>query len=105
MTRCPCEYRGPCAFQDSGGTHTLQAARRSFLHKMNKRHLRRISQYRVKPFAIETSAQFRHGPPPLPTEGPEMLKKETDAVLEYNPKFGDGLTAKDAKDAKTDSWE
>ncbi len=54
---------------------------------MNKRHLRRISQYRVKPFAIETSAQFRHGPPPLPIKDPEMLKKETDAVLEHSAKL------------------
>ena len=43
--------------------------------------------YRVKPFAIETSAQFRPGPPPLLTKDPETLKKETDAVLEYNAKL------------------
>ena len=43
--------------------------------------------YRVKPFALESSAQFRPGPPPLLTRDPEKLKKETDAVLEYNAKL------------------
>ena len=40
--------------------------------------------YRVKPFALESSAQFRPGPPPLMTSNPEELKKETDQVLKYN---------------------
>lgn len=40
--------------------------------------------YRVKPFALESSAQFRPGPPPLLTKNPEELKKETDQVLKYN---------------------
>jgi len=40
--------------------------------------------YRVKPFALETSEQFRPGPPPLLTKNPEELKKETDQVLKYN---------------------
>ncbi len=43
--------------------------------------------YRVKPFALENSAQFRPGPPPLLTKDPETLKKETDQVLEYNAKL------------------
>lgn len=40
--------------------------------------------YRVKPFALENSAQFRPGPPPTLAKNPEVLKKETDQVLEYN---------------------
>lgn len=40
--------------------------------------------YRVKPFALESSAQFRPGPPPTLTESPEVLKKETAEVLRYN---------------------
>jgi hypothetical protein len=40
--------------------------------------------YRVKPFALETSAQFRPGPPPTLTKNPAELKKETDEVLRYN---------------------
>jgi hypothetical protein len=40
--------------------------------------------YRVKPFALESSAQFRPGPPPLFSSNPEELKKETDQVLKYN---------------------
>ena len=43
--------------------------------------------YRVKPFALETSAQFRPGPPPLLTKDPETVKKETAQVLEYNAKL------------------
>ena len=38
--------------------------------------------YRVKPFALERSDQFRPGPPPK--IGSEQLKKETDEVLSYN---------------------
>jgi PAP2 superfamily len=38
----------------------------------------------VKPFALESCAQFRPPPPPLFTKEPEVLKKETDKVLEYN---------------------
>ena len=40
--------------------------------------------YRVKPFALESSAQFRPGPPPMLTKDPDTLKKETDEVLKYN---------------------
>jgi len=40
--------------------------------------------YRVKPFALENSAQFRPGPPPKTTTDNELLKKETDEVLAYN---------------------
>ncbi|MDA0810873.1 MAG: vanadium-dependent haloperoxidase [Verrucomicrobia bacterium] len=43
--------------------------------------------YRVKPFAMESSAQFRPGPPPLLTTDPEALKKQTAQVLEYNAKL------------------
>jgi hypothetical protein len=38
----------------------------------------------VKPFALENSAQFRPGPPPLLTKDPEQLREQTDAALEYN---------------------
>jgi hypothetical protein len=38
--------------------------------------------YRVRPFALERSDQFRPGPPPK--IGSEQLKKETDEVLAYN---------------------
>lgn len=38
--------------------------------------------YRVKPFALARSDQFRPGPPPL--VGSEQLKKELDEVLAYN---------------------
>jgi len=40
--------------------------------------------YRVKPFALETSSQFRPGPPPKTTTDDETLRKETDQVLIYN---------------------
>jgi len=39
--------------------------------------------YRVKPFALERSSQFRPGPPPRTTDG-DALKKEADQVLAYN---------------------
>ncbi|MFO0936002.1 MAG: vanadium-dependent haloperoxidase [Gemmataceae bacterium] len=38
--------------------------------------------YRVKPFALERSDQFRPGPPPL--VGSPQLKKEIDEVLHFN---------------------
>lgn len=38
--------------------------------------------YRVKPFALKSSDQFRPGPPPK--IGSEQLKKEVDEVLNYN---------------------
>src|SRR6185312_5320345 len=40
--------------------------------------------YRVKPFALESSAQFRPGPPPKTTTDNELLKQQTDQVLAYN---------------------
>lgn len=40
--------------------------------------------YRVKPFLLETSAQFRPPPPPSAKTDLETLKKETAQVLEYN---------------------
>jgi hypothetical protein len=40
--------------------------------------------YRVKPFALENSAQFRPGPPPKTTTDSGTLKKEIDQVLAYN---------------------
>jgi hypothetical protein len=40
--------------------------------------------YRVKPFVLESSSQFRPGPPPKTTTDNETLKKETDQVLAYN---------------------
>jgi len=40
--------------------------------------------YRVKPFVIDNSAQFRPGPPPKTTTDRETLKKEADQVLDYN---------------------
>ncbi len=40
--------------------------------------------YRVKPFALESSAQFRPPPPPKTTTAPDELRKQTDAVLTYN---------------------
>jgi len=40
--------------------------------------------YRVKPFALESSKQFRPGPPPMTTTDDDKLKQETDAVLKYN---------------------
>ncbi|CAN5324716.1 hypothetical protein BH23VER1_BH23VER1_05050 [soil metagenome] len=38
--------------------------------------------YRVKPFALESSDQFRPGPPPL--VGDPQLKEEVDECIEYN---------------------
>lgn len=40
--------------------------------------------YRVKTFALESSSQFRPGPPPKTTTDNELLKRETDQVLSYN---------------------
>jgi PAP2 superfamily len=43
--------------------------------------------YRVKPFVLENSAQFRPGPPPKTTTDNEALRKETAQVLDYNAKL------------------
>jgi hypothetical protein len=40
--------------------------------------------YRVKPFALERSSQFRPPPPPKTTTDDELLKRETEQVLAYN---------------------
>jgi hypothetical protein len=40
--------------------------------------------YRVKPFVIERSSQFRPPPPPKTTDGNDTLRKEADQVLAYN---------------------
>ncbi len=40
--------------------------------------------YRVKPFALESSAQFRPGSPPMTTTDDALLRRETDQVLAYN---------------------
>ncbi|MEA2490987.1 MAG: hypothetical protein QOH21_2779, partial [Acidobacteriota bacterium] len=40
--------------------------------------------YRVKPFALESSSQFRPGPPPKTTTDNERLRAETEQVLLYN---------------------
>lgn len=40
--------------------------------------------YRVKPFVLESSAQFRPGPPPKTTTDDATLRKEADQVLAYN---------------------
>lgn len=40
--------------------------------------------YRVKPFVIDNSAQFRPGPPPKTTTDNATLRKEADQVLAYN---------------------
>lgn len=40
--------------------------------------------YRVKPFALESSEQFRPEPPPTTVDNNEQLKQETDEVLHYN---------------------
>ena len=40
--------------------------------------------YRVKPFLLESSAQFRPEPPPKTTTDNAALRKETDQVLAYN---------------------
>jgi hypothetical protein len=40
--------------------------------------------YRVKPFLLDRSSQFRPGPPPKTTTDNEALRKEADQVLAYN---------------------
>jgi hypothetical protein len=40
--------------------------------------------YRVKPFALESSSQFRPGPPPRTTTDNDRLRAETEEVLRYN---------------------
>lgn len=40
--------------------------------------------YRVKPFALERSSQFRPEPPPKTTDGNDALRKEADQILTYN---------------------
>jgi hypothetical protein len=40
--------------------------------------------YRVKPFALERSSQFRPPPPPKTTTDNDLLKREADQVLAYN---------------------
>ena len=40
--------------------------------------------YRVKPFVLDSSSQFRPGPPPKTTTDNELLRKEADQVLAYN---------------------
>ena len=40
--------------------------------------------YRVEPFALESSAQFRPGPPPKTTTDDALLRNEVDQVLKYN---------------------
>lgn len=40
--------------------------------------------YKVKPFALESTAQFRPGPPPKTTTDDALLKRQTDEVLELN---------------------
>lgn len=40
--------------------------------------------YRVKPFVMQNSAQFRPGPPPKTTTANDVLRKEADQVLYYN---------------------
>src|SRR5690349_4989043 len=45
--------------------------------------------YKVKPFLLESSAQFRPEPPPKTTTDGAFLKQQTDAVLAYNA----GLTS------------
>ena len=43
--------------------------------------------YRVKPFALESSSQFRPGPPPRTTTDDAVLRAETEQVLGYNGKL------------------
>ncbi|MFW7381388.1 MAG: vanadium-dependent haloperoxidase [Oligoflexus sp.] len=45
--------------------------------------------YRVKPFALESSSQFRPGPPPTTITNDKLLRKETETVLKYNEKLTD----------------
>lgn len=40
--------------------------------------------YRVKPFVIDSSSQFRPGPPPKTTTDDAALRREADQVLAYN---------------------
>lgn len=40
--------------------------------------------YRVKPFLLESSSQFRPGPPPTTVHNDKALRKETEEVLKYN---------------------
>ena len=44
--------------------------------------------YRVKPFVLEQSSQFRPGPQPTTKTDNDALKKETDQVLTYNNSLG-----------------
>ncbi len=44
--------------------------------------------YRVKPFALESSAQFRPEPPPTTSTNDRLLREQTETVLKYN----EGLT-------------
>lgn len=43
--------------------------------------------YRVKTFALDSSAQFRPGPPPKTTTDNALLREQTDLVLQYNQKL------------------
>ncbi len=43
--------------------------------------------YRVKPFLLENSSQFRPEPPPTTLTQDALLRKETDEVLHYNAKL------------------
>jgi hypothetical protein len=45
--------------------------------------------YRVKPFVMESAAQFRPPPPPKTTTDPETLKKEAAQTLTYNNSLTD----------------
>ena len=45
--------------------------------------------YRVKPFALESSEQFRPGPPPTTKTDDELLRKETLQCLTYNQNLTD----------------
>ena len=40
--------------------------------------------YRVKPFVMQSGAQFRPGPPPKTTTDDEALRRETEQVLAFN---------------------
>lgn len=40
--------------------------------------------YRVRPFALDSSAQFRPEPPPMTTTDDRELRRQTDLVLAYN---------------------
>lgn len=45
--------------------------------------------YRVRPFALESTAQFRPGPPPKTTTDDALLRAQTDEVLRYNATLTD----------------